>query len=85
MGNIIMASRKNGAIPRLWIKKGDSLKTIYAKAKKAFTAADLAKYAQDEEMIPMAQIIAEMEAIQREADEKLKKGKKPKKKVKKKA
>jgi hypothetical protein len=59
-----MVLRKNGAVPVIKIKKGDSLKTIYAKARRAFTADDLARYAQDEPMIPMEQLIAELEAIQ---------------------
>lgn len=53
-----------GSVPVLKIKKGDNLKTIYAKVRKAFTAADLAKFAEDEEMIPKEQLIAELEAIQ---------------------
>jgi hypothetical protein len=47
-----MAARKKDAIPILRVKKGDSLKTIYAKARKAFTAADLQKYTVIEEGIP---------------------------------
>ena len=35
-----MAKAKNEGIPILRIKKGDRLKTIYAKAHWAFTAAD---------------------------------------------
>jgi hypothetical protein len=76
-----MAKRneKRDGIPRLYIKKGDSLKTIYAKARRAFTAADLAKYTDlDEPMVPMEQVIAELEAIQREGTEKPKRKKKKK-------
>jgi hypothetical protein len=61
-----MAQRKEPPIPILRVKKGDSLKTIYAKAKRAFSAADLAKYAEDEPMIPAEQIVAELEAIDRQ-------------------
>jgi hypothetical protein len=60
----------------LWIKPGDDLKTIYAKARKAFTAADLQKYTEIEDGIPAEQVIAEMEAIHREEMAKLKKKKK---------
>ena len=68
-----MAARKSTPpVPILRIKKGDSLKTIYAKARKAFTAADLQKYTEIEEGIPAEQIIAEMEAIDREETEKRK-------------
>src|SRR5579859_8149812 len=59
-----MATNRNGKVPILAIKKGDSLKTIYAKARRAFTAADLQKYTEIEEGIPLEQIIAELEAIQ---------------------
>jgi hypothetical protein len=61
-----MPARKKNAIPILRVKKGDSLKTIYAKARKAFTAADLQKYTVIEEGIPAEQVLAEMEAIVRE-------------------
>jgi hypothetical protein len=68
-------------IRRIYIKKGESLKSIYAKVRRSFTAADLAKYADlDEPMVPMEQVIAEMEAIHREETEKRRKKKKGKKK-----
>jgi hypothetical protein len=65
-----MAKRKHDPIPTLRIKKGDSLQTIYAKAKKAFTAADLQKYTEIEEGIPAEEVLAELQAIQREATRK---------------
>jgi hypothetical protein len=74
-----MPSRKDGAIPILKIKKGDSLKTIYAKARRAFTAADLQKFTEIEEGVPVEQIIARMEAIHREEVQKRKKKKNKKK------
>jgi len=74
-----MAARRDDKIPILYIKKGDSLKTIYAKVRRAFTAADLQKYTEIEEGIPFEQILAEVEAIQAEPE------KKPKPKTKKKA
>ena len=61
-----MAKRKNDGIRILRVKKGDSLKTIYAKARRSFTAADLQKFTEIKEGIPMKQILAELEAIQRE-------------------
>jgi hypothetical protein len=61
-----MATRKNGVIRILRIKKGDDLKTIYAKARKSFTAADLQRYTEIEEGIPGEQLLAELEAINRE-------------------
>lgn len=51
------------AIRTLRIKKGDDLKTIYAKAKRAFTAADLAQYAQVEEGVPAEKVLAELEEL----------------------
>ncbi len=71
-------AKKKGAVPKLaskqkkipirilHVKKGDSLKTIYAKYRKSFTAADLQKYTEIEPMIPFDQIIKECERIQRE-------------------
>jgi hypothetical protein len=40
-----MAERKYNPIRDLRVKKTDDLKTIYAKVKRAFTAADLLKTA----------------------------------------
>jgi hypothetical protein len=57
-----MTSDRNGKVPILVIKKGDSLKTIYAKYRRAFTAADLQKYTEIEEGIPLEQILAELKA-----------------------
>jgi len=56
----------------LRIKEGDSLKTIYAKARKAFTASDLQKYTEIEEGVPADQVVAEMKAIYREETNKRK-------------
>lgn len=74
-----MAARKNGKIPVLRIKKGDSLKTIYAKVRRAFTAADLQKYTEMEEGVPFEQVLAEIKAIQAEPPRKRKP--KPKKRA----
>ena len=59
---------KNGsdAVPVLKVKKGASLKEIYAAARRAFTAADLQKYTEIEEGIPAEKVLAELEAIDRE-------------------
>ncbi len=65
-----MAERKKTQIPILRIKKGDSLKTIYAKARRAFTAADLQKYTEVEEGIPARQILAELEELDRKEAQK---------------
>jgi hypothetical protein len=71
-----MAKRKTEGISIIRVKKGESLKSIYAKVRRRFTAADLAKYFEEEPMIPARQILAEMEAIHRE--EMSKKRQKPK-------
>ena len=76
-----MAKWENEAFRRLRIKKGDDLKTIYAKVRKSFTAADLARYADlDEPMYPMEGLLRELDAINREETRKrkLKKAKRPK-------
>jgi hypothetical protein len=52
---------QNGGFRILRVKKGDSLKKIYAKVRKAFTAADLQKYTEIEEGIPFDKIIAEID------------------------
>jgi hypothetical protein len=52
----------------LRVKKGDSLKTIYAKAHKAFTADDLYRCITPEPgpYISLDEMIAELEALDRE-------------------
>lgn len=52
---------------------------MYAKLRRAFTAADLARFAEIEEGVPLEPIIAELEAIQAEPVKKEKS--KPKKKA----
>jgi hypothetical protein len=71
-----MAARKKDDVIRVMrVKKGESDKSIYARLRKAFTAADLQRYTEIEEGIPMAQVLAELEAIQREGTGKQKKKK----------
>jgi hypothetical protein len=65
-------------IPRLRAKKGESLKSIYARARRAFTAADLQKYTESRETllqnsVPAEQVIAEMKAIHTEETSKTRK------------
>jgi len=68
-----MAKWENEAFRRLRIKKGDDLKTIYAKVRKSFTAADLARYADlDEPMYSTEKLLEELEAIDREESQKRK-------------
>ncbi|HEV3080408.1 MAG TPA: hypothetical protein VGY66_11535 [Gemmataceae bacterium] len=65
--------KKKDDIPRLYVRKGATLKEIYAEARKQFTAADLQKYTVDEPMVPAEQLLAELQAIHREETGKKKK------------
>jgi hypothetical protein len=64
-----MAKKQNTA-PMLNVRKGATLRAIYAQARLEFTAADLQKYTEIEEGVPMEWIIAEIEAIQSGASRK---------------
>ena len=71
-----MATKKDNPIRILRIKKTDSLKTIYAKVRRSFTAADLARFADiDEKMFPADELLKELEAINREEKQKRKRKK----------
>ena len=73
-----MAKKKDSDI--LYVRKGATLREIYAAARAAFTAEDLQKYTVDEPMIPVADLIKELEAINER--EKAKTKRKPRKKKK---
>jgi len=68
-----VGKKKRPPVPILRVRKGDSLKVMYAKARKAFTAADLQKYTEIEAGIPARQVLAQLEALDREYDQKRKK------------
>jgi hypothetical protein len=51
----------------LHINKDDDEKAIYAKLRASFTAADLQRFTQDEEMMPAEDFLAELKALQRQA------------------
>jgi hypothetical protein len=68
-----MTKKKKIDIPILEVPKNATLRQIYAAYKKQFTAADLAKYLQDEPMVPAKQLLAELEEIHRKASTKRKK------------
>ena len=57
---------KDRAVRVVRVNKGDGLKTLYAKVREAFTAADLQRYTQDEEMLPADQLVQELEAMERQ-------------------
>jgi hypothetical protein len=65
-----MSKPKKERIRILRVKDTDDDKTIYAKALRAFTAADLQKYTEIEPGIPAEQVLAELEAMDREEAEK---------------
>ena len=54
-------------------KKPESLRAIYARFKREFSAADLQKYTVDEPLIPARQLLAELEKVQKQYDRKRKK------------
>ncbi len=55
--------KKYTGVKVLRVRKGASLREIYRAAKEQFTAADLARFCQDEPMVPAEQVLAELEAI----------------------
>ncbi len=55
----------------LIVRKGATLREIYAAARAAFTAKDLQKYTVDEPMIPATDLLAELEAINEKEKAKL--------------
>jgi hypothetical protein len=57
---------KKRDISILRVRKGATLKEIYAAYKKQFTAADLQKYTEIEPMVPAEQVLAEMEKVHQE-------------------
>jgi hypothetical protein len=60
-----MAKRKNHKAQPSRAKASKVLEALYANMRREFTAADLQKYTEIEEGIPLKQVIAEMEEIHR--------------------
>ena len=79
-----MARKKIEGLRIIRVKDTDDDKIIYAKALRAFTAADLQKFTEIEPGIPAEQVVAEMEAIDREETEKRKQREEKKKRKRKK-
>jgi len=74
-----MASDKNGVFRVLRVNKTDSLKDIYAKIRKSFTAADLARCIDidfKKRGIPAEKVLAQLEAAHKEELQKMRKKKK---------
>jgi hypothetical protein len=65
MGREAMKKKKD-EIPILKIRKGATLREIYARAREQFSAADLQKFTEIEEGIPAEQVLAKMEEIHRQ-------------------
>jgi predicted metalloprotease len=65
-----MAKRKNEKPQRSKTTEDVELKALYAKMRKAFTAADLQKYTVIEKGIPAEEVVAEMEKIHRQFSKK---------------
>lgn len=76
-----MATRKDASVRTLKVRKNASLREIYAELREAFTAADLAKFFEIEEGIPVEQILAEMEEINRTIKPRAMRESKPKRRL----
>lgn len=72
--------KKYTGVKVLKVRKGASLREIYRAAKEQFTAADLARFCQDEPMVPAEQVLAELEAIHEKEMRRYKNSKNRKKK-----
>jgi hypothetical protein len=70
-----MARKRNTKLPVLNVRKGATMREIYARARAEFTADDLQKYTVDEPMIPADEVMKELEAIHFEETAKLSKKK----------
>ena len=60
-------AKKYSPVKILKVRKGASLREIYRASREQFTAADLARFCQDEPMIPIEKFLADMEAIHERA------------------
>ncbi len=69
--------KKKDDIPILKVRKGATLKEIYARARQEFTAADLQKFTEIDEGIPAEQVLAQMEEIHQRFSPKKKTKRKP--------
>lgn len=62
-----MAERRKPTVPVVRIRRGDSLKTMYAKAHRALTAAELQEFTEVEPGVPAREVLAELEALDEKA------------------
>jgi hypothetical protein len=72
--------KKYNGVKVLKVRKNATLKEIYRASKEQFTAADLARFCQDEPMVPAEQVMAELEAIYEKEMRRYKNSKNKKKK-----
>jgi len=71
-----MPQSKKPAVRVLRVGKGASLKTIYEKSRRAFTADDLQRFTEVEEGIPADDVLKSLQELDRLASEKRKRKKK---------
>ena len=70
--------KKKDEIPILKVRKGATLREIYARIREEFTAADLQKFTEIDEGIPAEQVLARMEKVhQRYSPKKKRSAKRP--------
>jgi hypothetical protein len=62
-----MAKRLNSRIPRTKARESDDRRKIYAILREEFTAVDLQRYTVEEPGIPLKDVIATMEKVQRKS------------------
>ncbi len=62
-----MATRKTAKVRRPANRPDQNLKAIYARVKRAFSAADLQRYTETEHGIPAEKVLADMKRIHRKA------------------
>jgi hypothetical protein len=65
-----MPTRKKIQIPRISVPRNATLRQIYAKMRKEFSAADLQKFTELGPTVPAEQLLSELEAIHREETKK---------------
>jgi hypothetical protein len=69
--------KKKDEIPILKVRKGATLREIYARAREEFTAADLQKFTEVDKGIAAEKVLAQMERIHRKFSPKRKNKRKP--------
>jgi thymidylate synthase ThyX len=73
--------KKYNDVKILKVRKNATLREIHRESKKQFTAADLARFCQDEPTVPAEQVLAELEAIYEKEMRRYKNSKNKKKRI----